>query len=103
MVVLEVPKEHSGLARQLTELEEGQVTIGTLKRFGGESDILQVVVALSPLTIPFIAKVIVEYIRAQQSVVVKYRGVEIRGLSAENVKSVLTQILADKQGKEGGK
>jgi hypothetical protein len=48
--------------------------------------------SLNAVTLPLLAKLIIESIRANRYVVVKKKGIEIKGLDVDNVIAVLREI-----------
>ena len=67
-----------------------------LKRFDGGIAIATVVVPLVSATLPFVTRMVIAEIQARRHVKVKYRGVEIRGLSADDAEKILGRVLASK-------
>lgn len=57
--------------------------------------VLQILAALNTVTLPLIAKLVSESIRAKRYVVVKKKGIEIKGLNASDVISVLRELKED--------
>jgi len=69
----------------------GNVTEVEATRFDGVS-VLQLLASLNAVTLPLLAKLIIESIRANRYVVVKKKGIEIKGLDVDNVIAVLREI-----------
>jgi hypothetical protein len=61
------------------------------KGFDG-ADILTILVPLAAAVIPAIVKIVTKSIEAKQYVVVKHKGVEIRGISEGKLTTVLQQL-----------
>lgn len=88
---------------QLNDDTESQALLGQLpadacecfrsKRADAAGVLLELLIYLSPLTIPIVASVIKERIKAKKFVRVKVKGLEIHGLSEESVERILREHL----------
>jgi len=90
-IFIELDKE--GETEVRTELQNlsNDVSFIEAKRFDGAL-VLQVLAMLNTVTIPLLAKVIIERIRANRHVVIKKDGMVITGLSADNAIKVLSEL-----------
>jgi hypothetical protein len=82
--------ENSKESIQSIEKCEG-VNVINSDRFEGGA-VLQVIITLGTISIPLVAKIIIENLRANKHVVVKHKGIVIKGLSAENTLKVLEEL-----------
>ena len=73
------------------------VTVVSPKHFHGGADLTQAIVALSSLTLPLLAKVLTEAIKARKFVSIKMNGVEIKGLTADNALEILKELHSSPQ------
>ncbi|EKO3903374.1 hypothetical protein AB1740_001258 [Vibrio fluvialis] len=72
-------------------LENKDVMLVKSDRFDGDS-VFQLVVTLSTVSVPLIAKVVIEKIKANKHVVIKKNGIIVKGLSAENALKVIKEL-----------
>jgi hypothetical protein len=94
MLMIEMPSDDAEGLEEFARTHPDSVTIARAKRFDGLSDLVQALVVLSPATLPFVSKMVVEKIRSRSKVVVKYRGMELRGLTDATVLEVFKDLLA---------
>lgn len=87
--------------RHLAQSLPEQCRIVEVSQLTGE-EVVQCVVLLSVITLPAVTKVIVELIRAKRHCSVKVDGNEVRGISEENVSTVLRRLI-DARAKGGEK
>ena len=92
IIALEIPASHRALLGSLETSHPEAVRLAEIKHFDGLSYAVHLVIALSAVTIPAVAKVIVELIRAKQHVSVKFEGVEVKGISENNALEVLQRL-----------
>jgi hypothetical protein len=59
----------------------------------------QALVTLSYITVPLVAKILIEHIRSKKNITVKYKGVRLKGLSEATAEKILSDIIK----KEGHK
>ncbi|MHB9129879.1 MAG: hypothetical protein ACYDBB_02165 [Armatimonadota bacterium] len=69
-----------------------EITIIDSSSFDGSNEILKAIIALSAGTIPFIAKIAIEAIRAKKHVVIKRKGITISGISENKILSLLQEL-----------
>ena len=85
--------EEAALREELGPLGQ-QATLVDTQRFDGTL-IIQILATLNAVTIPLLAKIITERIRANRHVVIKKKGLTISGLSAGNAIKVLSELSKD--------
>jgi len=90
-ILIELDLEDEAEVR--TELQNlpNDVSFIESKRFDGALA-LQLLAMLNTVTIPLLAKIIIERIRANRHVVIKKKGMVISGLSADNAIKVLSEL-----------
>lgn len=94
-VLLEISNTYE---REFLDLEQslpGEFQIVKSNRFDGTDGLLQAIVTLSTLSIPLIAKVIIEAIRARKHVSIKVNGTTITGVSEKTVLKILEGFSRD--------
>lgn len=90
-ILIELDKEGEAEAQAaLQDLSTDAVFIDA-KRFDGET-VIQVLAMLNSVTLPILAKIVIERIRANRHVVIKKNGLVISGLSADNAVKVLSEL-----------
>ncbi|KJH65676.1 hypothetical protein [Chromobacterium violaceum] len=90
-ILIELDKEVEAEARTMFQNLSGDVSFIDAKRFDG-AVVLQLLAMLNTVTIPLLAKIVIERIRANRHVVIKKKGLVIRGLSADNAVKVLSEL-----------
>jgi hypothetical protein len=80
------------------EVKEGKIDADfiEIKRFDGGVAIVAVVAPLLASTLPFITKIVVSQINAKKHVVVKVKGIEIRGLDEASASRLIREIYEAK-------
>jgi hypothetical protein len=63
--------------------------------FDGQSEIITLIVTLTPIALTFLGKVITEQIKAKKYVKVIYKGVQIQGVNEKNVAKILKEITSE--------
>lgn len=78
-------------------LKDGTIRCETIetKGFDGFSEVISLLVYLTPVSIPVLGKVIIEHIRSRKEIRVIHRGTEISGLSPDNVIKVLEALYGN--------
>jgi hypothetical protein len=93
MITLEFKKEDIGLDKlNMYGLEAENYEIMQIKKFIGNAETVALIVTLSTTTITAISKIIIEKIKANKTIKVKYKGVEITGLSGDNTLKILKEL-----------
>jgi hypothetical protein len=90
-ILIEFDKEGEAETQAALQDLSTDVAFIDAKRFDGET-VLQVLAMLNSVTIPLLAKIVIERIRANRHVVIKKKGMVISGLSAENAIKVLSEL-----------
>jgi hypothetical protein len=82
--------EEAALREELRALAQLATLVDT-QRFDGTL-IVQILATLNAVTIPLLAKIVTERVRANRHVVIKKKGLTISGLSADNAIKVLSEL-----------
>ena len=93
-ILVELDRKDSDFYQPLIEELDKKVTVVEASRFDGVL-VLQILASINAVTLPLLAKLISESIRAKRYVVVKKKGVEITGLSANDAIKVLRELGDD--------
>jgi putative effector of murein hydrolase len=100
MVTIEVLLSEKQVFENLQSKYQDFITLVTLRRFDGQPEILQVLVILTSVTIPAIAKIVIELIRSRKHVSLKVNGIEVKGISEENIFNILKEIQSKEKTKK---
>ncbi len=65
--------------------------------FDGQSEIVTLLVTLTPMVLTFLGKVITEQIKSKRYVRVIYKGVQIQGINEKNVATIIKEITDDEK------
>lgn len=98
-IVLEVMLQDKKMVDELITHYTEDIQILNSRRFQGESETIQLLINLSPVIIPAIASVVVTYIRSKKHISIKYKGLEVKGISESTVVEILEELSADKKEK----
>lgn len=99
-ILLEIESRDRTLVTQFLDAEPTSVEFLDINRFEGDTEITNALLVISSITIPLIAKIIIELIKSARFRSVKYKGVEIKGISKADSEKIVSSILksiSDKQ------
>lgn len=91
MIVLELFSKDKSLVDELIN-NHSEVQLLTSRKFQGEPETIQLLINLSPVIIPAVASVIKACIRSKKHVSLKYKGLEVKGISDSTVIDILTKL-----------
>lgn len=91
-VVIEVSKAEQNAFDELKVVAPNSIEVVEVRRFGGDVDLIQAIVTITVTTIPVIGNIISKLIEGKKSVKIKVKGIEITGLTKENVRELLEEI-----------
>ena len=94
-VVIEVDREDSDAISQISEFIGDDSDFYEVSGFGGTEGVVAFIVTISSVTIGSISKILIESVRAKRHVKIKYKGVEISGVSEANLTGILEKISSD--------
>jgi hypothetical protein len=69
-----------------------QVVRAKPDHFEGDINVINLLVQLTTSTIPIVAVLIAQHIRAQRYIRVKFNGIEVRGENLNNIEAFLTKV-----------
>lgn len=96
MISVQIQKRDSdflGLISQDDKLEYEQLETSS---FDGQSEIVTLVITLTPMVLGFLGKIIAEQIRSKRYVKVIYEGVQVQGISEENATKLIQKMIEKK-------
>ena|SRR2546425_10602633 len=97
VISVQVQKGDASFVAQLESIEEVKYTKLHTASFDGQSEIITLVITLTPAVLVFLAKLITEQIRARRYIKVIYKGVQIQGIDEKNAIEVLRNITGGKK------
>lgn len=81
---------------ELEKLYPSDIKTVKRKNFHGEPDSIQYLINVSLLLIPFISKIVIEYLKNKKEIVFIYKGLEIRNMNHKKITELLEQISENK-------
>lgn len=93
-IIVELDPKDTEANAPAIEALGGNATVVPSERFDGVL-VVQVMAAINGVTLPLLAKLISDAIRANRYVVVKKKGLEVKGLSADDAIKVLRELKDD--------
>ncbi|HJR07847.1 MAG TPA: hypothetical protein VJ842_11340 [Pyrinomonadaceae bacterium] len=90
--VIEVSKAEKNAFDGMKATAPDSIDIVEVKRFGGDADLIQAIVTITVATIPVLGSIISKLMDKKESVKIKVNGVEITGLTKDNVREILEEI-----------
>lgn len=96
MIIIELLAEDKEIAEEFIN-ENPDVVCLTGHKFQGEPEMVRLMVELSPLILTSVVTIVTTLIKAKKHVVIKYKGIEIAGISEKNISKILKELLAQKQ------
>src|SRR5689334_4302423 len=90
--VIEVSKTERNAFDELETAVPHSIDIVEVKRFGGDADLIQAIVTITVTTIPVLGGIVSRLIDRKKSVSIKVNGVEITGITKDNVLEILEEI-----------
>lgn len=91
-IVLEVMQNDKNMVDELMANHPQDIQVLNSRRFQGEPETIQLLIELSSFIIPSIASVIVAYIHSKKHISIKYKGLEVKGISESTVIEVLEKL-----------
>lgn len=92
---VQIQKDDTAFRQRLKEAPSVYHELET-SSFDGQSEIVTVLLTLTPIVVAFLGKVISDQIKARRYVKVIYRGMQIQGLSDENATKLIEKLLEKK-------
>ena len=65
--------------------------------FDGQSEIITLLVTLTPMVLAFIGKVISDQIRSKKHIKIVYKGIQIQGIDESNAMEIINKIIYDQE------
>ena len=95
VISIQVQKQDSAIIEALTANQDLPVTKLETSSFDGQSEILTLVITITPMLLTFIGKILTEQIRARKYIKVVYKGVQIQGITESSVADILSKVISE--------
>ena len=92
MITIQLEKADSEIITELQNITAAETQLVEKSNFNGE-EVVDLVLKLSPISLPFIANVINATIKAKKQIVIKHKGMTIQGLSEKNSVEILKKLI----------
>ena len=90
-ILIELDSTNEAALQEALKAVAQYVTLVRTQRFDG-APVVQILATLNPVTIPPLARIVVERVQANRHVVIKKEGLTNSGLSTDNATKVLTEL-----------
>jgi hypothetical protein len=94
-ISIQVQKHDRAIIEELTANKDMSVTKLETSSFDGQSEIVTLVITVTPMVLTFLGKILIEQIRARKYVKVVYKGVQIQGINESTVADILAKIIGE--------
>ena len=93
MIVFEIEQGDKIYFKEFENKYPESVEIVASDSLIGVNDVIQIVIVLGPITLPFITKVAIELIKDRKKATIKWNGSEITGLTEKNAVEIFDKML----------
>ena len=99
MLVLEVyERDTIELQNEIKELTENGAVVIRSKTFQGAPETIRLLIELTPVVLASITTIVLTNIKAKKHISIKYKGVEVTGISEENVLKIFEKLIDENIG-----
>jgi hypothetical protein len=96
MISVQIQKSDSDFLELIAQDDKLEYEQLETSSFDGQSEIVTLVITLTPMVLGFLGKIITEQIRSERYVKVIYEGVQVQGLSEENATRLIQKMIEKK-------
>lgn len=93
---MQVQKDDLDFFDQLNSEDSLQYTKLETSSFDGQSEVVTILLTLTPVVLTFLGKIITEQLRAKKYVKIIHKGVQIQGVDEKNAAKILKELLDEK-------
>lgn len=93
MITITLKKEEKNFFNTFIQEHPESVIVLERKMLSGDSDLIQIMIIISPTLITVLGNIIVELIKVKKSFSIKHKGVEINGITEKNAIEILQHII----------
>jgi hypothetical protein len=97
MLLIEIAKSDLPMFDQFRSDYPSDVELVETDQFDGAVEFVHLLVDLAPLAVGSLATILVQTIQSRKHVVVKFQGIEVRGISETNAMKVLSEYAGKKK------
>ncbi|EGR0935573.1 hypothetical protein HJ107_24560 [Vibrio parahaemolyticus] len=94
-ISIQVSLEDKELIDLVNSIEEFESSCIESSSFDGQSEVMTLILSLSTLTLPLLAKIYIEHIKSKKSIKLIYKGVQVQGVSEKTILKVLKEIESE--------
>ena len=91
MICIEVLSEDRKMVNDLVK-ENTHIQCLVGHKFQGDPEMIQLLIDLSKVAIPAVAGVVVAFINSKKHIVIKHKGIEIKGIDEKNILEILEKL-----------
>ena len=102
MISIEILLEDKEMVNKLVE-ENNSIQCLLGHKFQGDPEMIQLLIDLSKVTIPAVAGVVVAFINSKKHIVIKHKGIELKGISEKNALEILEKLREKDRNEERAK
>jgi len=99
-ISVQVQKNDMEFINSIDSEKSVNCTILETSSFDGQSEIVTILLTVTPLVLTFLGKIISEQIKAKKHVKIIYKGVQIQGIDEKNVTKILNEIVNIQESKK---
>jgi hypothetical protein len=92
MITIQLEKTDSEIINEFQGIAAAETHLVEKSNFNGQ-DVIDLVLKLTPISLPFIANVVNTAIKAKKQIVIKHKGMTIQGLSEKNSVEILKKLI----------
>ncbi|MGY0710618.1 hypothetical protein [Azospirillum argentinense] len=96
MIILEFPSESKDVFNELIEHSPSSVVFAKKGNLSGTADLSVAMITAAGAIAPFVTKIVIEMLRTKRKISLKCKGIEVRGLSEETAKEIITRLMDGK-------
>ncbi len=93
VISLQVQKDDFDFMNCLSSEKSIRYTALETSSFDGQSEIVTLLITITPMILTFLGKVISEQIKAKKYVKVVYKGVQLQGIDEKNAEKIIKSII----------
>lgn len=90
MIVIQIENNEIELLNEINSLNPEFIE---KRNFNGQQELIELLLKLTPVSLPLIAHIITTAIKSKKQIVVKYKGFTIQGLSEKNTVKILEKMI----------
>lgn len=93
MIIIQLDKKEAEIIHEIQSIESGEPQQVEKSNFNGQQELIDMLIKITPLSLPLIANVINNAIKAKKQIVIKHKGITIQGLNQKNSVEILKKLI----------